>query len=266
MNSAARLPERIAPSMVAGRPVSVQSPASTRLRHALRRRGAWRPAPASRQRWRAARARSARAAAPPQSGHARDVAQIVFASSSRGVSSSRSPALIVTETRPGKAKSHSTVAVEDAKDRRQPAGGSIRKCALTMARNSVGTSRPRHQRGRGIGRHGENDGIVGGERNRLAAEIERFDALVAEARCARNWCSNRTAAPRCCRRASAGSISVATKPVARNQRPAGAAAGGERLADHRGGEPCRAARRVDVERGEQQRLDQPLDRACPRRR
>ena len=33
MVSAARLPERIAPSMVAGRPVSVQSPASTRLRH-----------------------------------------------------------------------------------------------------------------------------------------------------------------------------------------------------------------------------------------
>ena len=33
MMSAARLPERIAPSMVAGRPVSVQSPARTRLRH-----------------------------------------------------------------------------------------------------------------------------------------------------------------------------------------------------------------------------------------
>src|SRR5580658_8927435 len=31
--SAARLPERIAPSIVAGRPVSVQSPAKTRLRH-----------------------------------------------------------------------------------------------------------------------------------------------------------------------------------------------------------------------------------------
>ena len=33
MMSAARLPERIAPSMVAGRPVSVQSPANKRLRH-----------------------------------------------------------------------------------------------------------------------------------------------------------------------------------------------------------------------------------------
>ena len=46
--SAARLPDRIAPSMVAGKPVSVQSPARTRLRHfvagarpfgVLRRRG-----------------------------------------------------------------------------------------------------------------------------------------------------------------------------------------------------------------------------------
>ena len=39
MMSAARLPERIAPSMVAGRPVSVQSPARTRLRHAVARAG-----------------------------------------------------------------------------------------------------------------------------------------------------------------------------------------------------------------------------------
>src|SRR5207302_10608444 len=34
-NSAARLPERIAPSMVAGKPVFVQSPASRRLRQAV---------------------------------------------------------------------------------------------------------------------------------------------------------------------------------------------------------------------------------------
>ena len=39
--------------------------------------------------------------------------------------------------------------------------------------------------------------------------------------------------------------------VARDQRPAGAAAGGERFADHRGGKLRRAVRRIDVERGEQ---------------
>ncbi len=45
--------------------------------------------------------------------------------------------------------------------------------------------------------------------------------------------------------------------VARDQRPAGAAAGGKRFADHRGGKLGRAVRRIDIERGEQERLDQP---------
>ena len=49
-----------------------------------------------------------------------------------------------------------------------------------------------------------------------------------------------------------------TKSFAGNQRPAGATAGGKRLADDGGGEPRRALRRIDVERGEQKRLDQAL--------
>jgi hypothetical protein len=69
--------------------------------------------------------------------------QIVFANSSRGVSIKRSPALTVTERRPGKANSHSTVLLSTPMIRGWPGGGSIRKCALTMARNSVGTSSPR---------------------------------------------------------------------------------------------------------------------------
>ena len=48
------------------------------------------------------------------------------------------------------------------------------------------------------------------------------------------------------------------KALAGNQRPAGATAGGERLADDGGGEPRRALRRIDVERGEEKRLDQAL--------
>ena len=45
--------------------------------------------------------------------------------------------------------------------------------------------------------------------------------------------------------------------VAGDQRPAGGAAGGERLADHRAGELGGAERRRDVERRQQQGLDQP---------
>ena len=65
MMSAARLPDRIAPSMVAGRPVSVQSPARTRLRHAVAAPGVWHLAPAWPRRSRAARARSAKGVVRP---------------------------------------------------------------------------------------------------------------------------------------------------------------------------------------------------------
>ena len=41
-----------------------------------------------------------------------------------------------------------------------------------------------------------------------------------------------------------------------DQRPAGAAAGGERFADDGRGEPRRALRRIDVQRRKQKRLDQ----------
>ena len=46
--------------------------------------------------------------------------------------------------------------------------------------------------------------------------------------------------------------------VARDQRPAGASAGGKRLAHHRARKPGRARRRLDVERSEQKRPHQPL--------
>ena len=78
IRSAARLPDRIAPSMVAGSPVSVQSPASTRLRHSvwrravyvLRRRGRESRAPLTHDlpRWQGGR----------QAGHARYVAPRSF--------------------------------------------------------------------------------------------------------------------------------------------------------------------------------------------
>ena len=48
-----------------------------------------------------------------------------------------------------------------------------------------------------------------------------------------------------------------TQSVTRNQRPASAPSGGERLADDRGRKPRRSLRRIDIERREQQRFDQP---------
>ncbi len=48
-----------------------------------------------------------------------------------------------------------------------------------------------------------------------------------------------------------------SQAIARDQRPARAAAGGERLADHGRGELGRAVGRIDIERGEQERLYQP---------
>ena len=139
--SAARLPDRIAPSIVAGKPVSVQSPARTRLRHRVRAPGRWascsgrrrkRRAPLAhdlpgRQRRRQAghaprpRARSSRASC-----FARRVDQPVG-----GADGHREPA--------GKGEDPFDRAVEHAESSaaHRPAA-SMRKCALTMARNSVG--------------------------------------------------------------------------------------------------------------------------------
>src|SRR4029078_6969297 len=144
MMSAARLPERIAPSMVAGRPVSVQSPANKRLRHLVVTPGRM----ASWARVGAQVARRSRTICQGGSAAGNPVKpapspQIFFASSSRGASMSRSPALMVTESRPGNANSHCTVALSTPRIGGCAAGGSMRKCALTMARNSVGTVRSR---------------------------------------------------------------------------------------------------------------------------
>src|ERR1700722_952790 len=87
MIPAARLPERIAPSMVAGRPVSVQSPARTRLRRLV-------TAPGRLASWAGLAAKVARRSRTichggSSAGNPVSVAsslQIFFASSSRGAS------------------------------------------------------------------------------------------------------------------------------------------------------------------------------------
>ena len=69
--------------------------------------------------------------------------QIVLASASRGVSTRRSAPLIVTDSRSGEGENPFRRAADHADDRRQCRAAAQReKCALTMARNSSGASRP----------------------------------------------------------------------------------------------------------------------------
>ena len=105
----------------------------------------------------------------------------------------------------------------------------------------------------------------GAERNGLAAEIERLDPLAGKAQRAQLMLHAHVGAALLQKRERRLDQGRA-QAFARDQRPAGAAADRKRLADDRAGKPRRAVRRIDIERREQQRLDQPLDRACPRRR
>ena len=126
-----------------------------------------------------------------------------------------------------------------------------------MARNSVGTSRSLTSGAADVGRHRENDGVIGGERNGLAAEIERLDLIAGKAQRAQLVLKAQHRAALLQMRQRRLDQRRA-KALAGNQRPAGATAGGKRLADDGGGEPRRALRRIDVERREQKRLDQAL--------
>src|SRR5437660_5028993 len=102
---AARLPERIAPSMVAGRPVAVQSPASTRLSNrvtAAGRRGSCSGSAANVARRSLITCHCGIAISTPIT--LATSFQISAASFSRGTSSSRSAPLIVIESRSGNAK------------------------------------------------------------------------------------------------------------------------------------------------------------------
>ena len=197
------LPERIAPSIVAGRPVAVQSPARQRLRHAVARAGPLGVlCAASPRRSPAARARSATAAggrampgdrrdlAPDRRGEllARRVEQPVGAADR-----DRQP------VREGEQPFDR--AVDHADDRRQcRAAASMRKCALTMARNSVGAVEAGHQRGRDHRRHREDHARRPAPSAQLVvAEIERRDAVAVERRA--RAAAGRT---RPCRRAPRG--------------------------------------------------------------
>src|SRR4051794_25752896 len=138
--SAAELPERTAPSSVAGSPVCVQSPASTRFAQFVAAAG--RLLSCSGVAEKVAR-RSLTICHGGMSGPSPAISatslQISAARLSRGMSMSRSAPLIVTDRRSGKAKSHSTSPFTTPCISGMPAGGVTRKWALTMALNSDGT-------------------------------------------------------------------------------------------------------------------------------
>ena len=168
ITSAARLPDRIAPSMVAGRPVSVQSPARTRLLHwvagagtlcVLRRRRGERCAPLAHDLPRGHHRQFGGSSDGSPVTRATSL-QIVLASSSRGESMSRSPALMVTDSRPGNAKIHCTVALSTPR-----IGGCCRRRIDAEMRVDDGAElgrhvEPGHQRRGGVGRHREDDRII----------------------------------------------------------------------------------------------------------
>ena len=133
-------------------------------------------APASPQMWRGARARSARAAARRRRRAASQTSlQIACASSSRGMSTSRSPLLMVTESRCGNANSHSTSAADDAQHRRR----ARRRIEAEMRVDDGAEFRRRlqagQQRGRRARRHRHHDGIV--RRRARSSSSPKFSAL-----------------------------------------------------------------------------------------
>src|SRR5207302_1489607 len=110
LSAAARSPERNAPSMVAGSPVSVQSPASKRLAHRVEGEG-------RRAFCAGVAAKVARFSLTIRQGGGTSGRRWAAATScqskcarvSESISSSRSAALTVTDSRSGKAKTHSAV-------------------------------------------------------------------------------------------------------------------------------------------------------------
>jgi len=141
--SAAFLPDRTAPSIVAGRPVSVQSPARTRFRQGVRaggrRRvcsGVW----ANVARF-SLTTRKGGISVPPRLNTCEISAQMRSAISSGGPSTA-SAALTVTETTSCRQNSHCAMP-PTSPTIDGPAGGApaIRKWTLRMARNSQGTTR-----------------------------------------------------------------------------------------------------------------------------
>ena len=126
-----------------------------------------------------------------------------------------------------------------------------------MARNSVGTVRPGSRRAGEIGRHGDDHFVVGAERDGVIAEVERRGAEPVKFDAMQFVPELHIGALRL-EIGKAGIDKGGRQPLHGDQRPAGAAAGCDRLAQQRGGQPRRGFRRRVVEGRQEKRLDQPL--------
>ena len=219
------------------------------------RPAAWHPPPAVRRKSRAVRARSARAAAARQCRRsrrprARSRGQLLARRIQQpvgGADGDRQPV--------GKGEQPFHRAVDDAGIGGSPAAASTRKWALTMARNSVGAVKSGTSDVATMGGTARMTASPAPSAIRSAPKSSAVDAVRLESRMPRRRCAEDARRRRSRREAQRRIDEGAPKPVARDQRPAGAAAGDQRLADHRAGERGRALRRLGVEGGQQQRPD-----------
>ena len=252
--SAARLPERIAPSMVAGNPVSVQSPARTRLSHAV--------------------------AAPGACAFCSGVAAKVARRSRticHGGSGAGRPATAATSfqiaLRQALARHvQQPVAAADgdrqaAGKREQPFDGAVDDADHGREAGRRIDAEMRVDDGAELGRHLRPGTSVsaaiaaappGPPRRRRRARPPRCRNRAPRPRSANRCARSRAELDRRARCAAGSAIAGSTKasPTGRrgDQRPAGASAGRQRLADDRAGEAARLRRRIGVERRQQQRL------------
>ena len=163
---------------------------------------------------------------------------------------------MVTDNRPGKANIHCTVPLSTPTSRRLPGRRIDAEMRIDDGAKFGRHVEAAHQRRRGIGRNRKNDRVIGGEHDGFLAEIERFDPVGGKTHGAQLMFQAHAGAAllqACQRRLD----QRRSQSIARNQRPAGPAAGGERFPDHRARELRRSFRGIDIERGQQERLDQP---------
>ena len=246
--------------MVAGNPVSVQSPARNRFLNDVT--GPGRSAFCSGVASNVARrsrtiCQGGNGKSPCRPAALQTSRQIASASSSRGMSTRRSPLLMVTDSRCGNANSHST---------RPPTtpriGGGIAGRIEAEMRVDDGAEfrrrlQARQQRRRRARRHREHHDVVGAERNRVAAEFQ-FADIAARHRELAQLMAELDRGALVLQQLDRGLDQNRAQAVARDQRPAGLPARQQRFPHDRAGQARRALGRIDIERRQQQRLHQPL--------
>ena len=160
---------------------------------------------------------------------------------------SRSALLIVTESRSGKANSHSISPLTTPRMAGWPRGGAIWKWALRIAAKFVWRRHARKKVLRDPWRHADNHRIVRAKRLRRAVKVERNGALALE-----------TDRPQALAEANHGAArgengerridEAASEPMASEERVAGLSPRGESLAQQSRGKRGGAFPRISVKR------------------